>query len=149
MKFTIAHALVLLVLMATPSTCRNKFAQGPAFRLTSDDIERDVAALDQAAADAGFVIKPANYSYTADNHQKTSVRYYETGVRCCFLMVLSRWHDEAVLEVTVSDRDRGDRDPYDPADCAMYNSFRASVAAKFEPERIFYEGAVCAALSLD
>lgn len=144
MKLTAIHALILLALVGTPSSCRNKFAQGPAFRLTVENIAQDVAVLDQAAADAGFVVEPANYTFTYDSRSRTSVRLYDNGVRCCFQMVLIRWHEEPVLEVIVSDRDKGDRDSYGPADCVMYNRFRAAVGAKFKPERIFYETAVCA-----
>lgn len=143
MKLTAMHALVLLILVGTPSTCRNKIAQAPAFRLTTENMAQDIGVLDRAAADAGFVVTPADYTFTHNNRTKTSVRRYDNGVRCCFQMMLVRWHEEPVLEVGVSDANKGDTDAYDPADCVMYNRFRAAVGAKFKAERIFYETAVC------
>lgn len=147
-RWTASTAVVLaaaIVIAATTGALalRNRFPQFPALRIDVAEVARDVALLDQAAAAAGFAVKTADRRFTNSNRPQTSLRRYESAGRCCFALALSRWDNDPVLDIWVSDSGRSEQ-PFDPADCAMYERFRNEVFRMFPRPHIFYERVVCA-----
>lgn len=136
-------ALFTCIFVPTACVGPNYFPQFSVLRLQSGDVDRDLALFDEAAAHAGFAVTPNHVPSVYDGVHKVGIRVHSNPNECCFRMSLSKWDQQLVIELILSDSgtyDIGLRTSY----CEMYARFREALRPVLENKRILFEKRPCA-----
>ena len=135
-------ATIACLIAATACAGPNYFPQFSVLRLQSNDVARDLMLLDQAAAQAGFSVRPNNVPFMYDGRREVSIRIYANPNECCFRMSLSKWDEQPVLELVVSDSgtyDIGLR----ASNCEIYEQFLVALRPHIAKQQILSERRPC------